>query len=187
MNVNKGKVLQIDIWNNEHIYPGILYRLINNNTHGCPIAQAVSCWLQTEVAWDRVQVRSYRIRGGQSGTGGFLRILWFPLQIIPPTAPHSSSSVIRVWYNKPNSEQHAKWNYSHTTPRPPPAKKKTIPSVLHSHHRENLRSYTIPSVAHWESVWYLISNKISGIKSEWSCCEMFSSLILICLLDDLES
>jgi hypothetical protein len=47
------------------------------------------------------QVRSCGICGGQSGTGaGFLRVLRFP--IIPPTSPHSSSSItILRWYNRP--------------------------------------------------------------------------------------
>jgi hypothetical protein len=42
----------------------------------------------------RAQVRSCGICGGQSGTGGrYFRVLRFPLPIlIPPTAPHSSSS-----------------------------------------------------------------------------------------------
>jgi hypothetical protein len=49
----------------------------------------------------------------QRGTGaGFLRVLRFPLQIlIPPTAPQSS--VIRGWYNKPNSGRRTKWTQSH--------------------------------------------------------------------------
>jgi hypothetical protein len=51
---------------------------------------AVSCRLQA-------QVRSCGICGGQSGTGaGFLRVLPFPLPIIPLSAPHSSSIIIMV-------------------------------------------------------------------------------------------
>jgi hypothetical protein len=51
---------------------------------------AVRHWLSTAVA----RVRSCGICGGQSGIGaGFLRVLWFPLTTIPPTAPHSSSSI----------------------------------------------------------------------------------------------
>jgi hypothetical protein len=69
--------------------------------HG--IAQAVSHWLPTAAAWVRAQLKSCAIRGGQSGAGAsFLRGLRFPLLIlIPPTAPHSSSSIIRGWYNRP--------------------------------------------------------------------------------------
>jgi hypothetical protein len=61
---------------------------------GRDIAQAVSHRLPTAVARVRAQVRSCRICGGQSGTGAdFLQVLQFPLSIlIPPTAPHSSSS-----------------------------------------------------------------------------------------------
>jgi hypothetical protein len=52
-----------------------------------------------------------------SGTGeGFLRLLWFPLTIIiPPTTPHSSS-IIRGWYNRPNSGRRTKWTQSYPTP-----------------------------------------------------------------------
>jgi hypothetical protein len=60
---------------------------------GHAIAQAVSRQLPTATAQVRAQVRSRGICGGQSGTAaGFLRTLRFPLLIIPPTAPHSSSS-----------------------------------------------------------------------------------------------
>jgi hypothetical protein len=54
-------------------------------------AQAASCWLPTAAAWVRFRFRSCGICGEQSGTGsGFLRVLWFPLLIIPLIAPHSS-------------------------------------------------------------------------------------------------
>jgi hypothetical protein len=60
---------------------------------GCAIAQAISCWLPTTADQVSAQVRSCGICGGQSGNGaGFLRVLWFPLPITPPNAPHSSSS-----------------------------------------------------------------------------------------------
>jgi hypothetical protein len=61
---------------------------------GRAIAQAVSSRLPTAAARVRAQVRKFEICDLQSGTGaGFLRLLRFPLPIvIPPTAPHSSSS-----------------------------------------------------------------------------------------------
>jgi hypothetical protein len=60
---------------------------------GSAVAQAVSRWLLTAPALVRAQVRSCGNCGGQSSTGaGFLRVLRFSLPIIPPTAPHSSSS-----------------------------------------------------------------------------------------------
>jgi hypothetical protein len=54
-----------------------------------PVAQAVSRWLPTAAAWVRVRA-AYGGCGGQSGTGtGFLRVLRFPLPIIPPVSPSS--------------------------------------------------------------------------------------------------
>jgi hypothetical protein len=49
----------------------------------------------------------------QSGSGvGFLRVLLFPLSsLIPLTVPHSSSSIIRGWYNRPNSGRRIKWTH----------------------------------------------------------------------------
>jgi hypothetical protein len=70
---------------------------------GRAIAQAVSRWLPTWAARVRARVRSREICGGQSGKGaGFSQVLRFPLPIfIPLTAPHSSSSIIWGWYNRP--------------------------------------------------------------------------------------
>jgi hypothetical protein len=56
---------------------------------GRAVAQAVSRWLPSAAA--RVRVRAAcGICGGQSGAGvGFLRVLRFPLPIIPPISPSS--------------------------------------------------------------------------------------------------
>jgi hypothetical protein len=70
---------------------------------GCAVAQAVSSRL-------RDQVRSCEICARQSCTGaGFLQVLWISMPIIPPTAPHSSSSIIRGWYNSLNSDWRTTW------------------------------------------------------------------------------
>jgi hypothetical protein len=54
------------------------------------VAQAVSRLLFTEMVRVRARVRLCGICGEQSVTGAcFLRVLRFPLQIIPPIAPHS--------------------------------------------------------------------------------------------------
>jgi hypothetical protein len=83
------------------------------------ITQEVSRPLPTAAARIRVQVRSIRICGGQSGTGAdFVRVLRFLLQIlILPAAPYSSSPIIRGWYNIPNSARLSKWIQPHLTPR----------------------------------------------------------------------
>jgi hypothetical protein len=58
-------------------------------TIGRAVAQAVSRWLPTAAAGVRVRA-ACGVYGGQSGIGaGFLRVLRFPLPIIPPISPLS--------------------------------------------------------------------------------------------------
>jgi hypothetical protein len=85
----------------------------------CVLAQEFSSRLPTAAVWVQTQVRSCGICGGQSVTGtDFLRVLRFPLPVlIPPTAPHSSSPIIRGWYNRPKSGRRTKWTQSHSIPR----------------------------------------------------------------------
>jgi hypothetical protein len=60
-----------------------------NGRQGRAVAQGVSRWLPTAAA--RIRVRAAcGVCGGQSGIGaGFLRVLRFPLPIIPPISPPS--------------------------------------------------------------------------------------------------
>jgi hypothetical protein len=60
---------------------------------------------------------------------GFLRVLRFPLPIlISPTAPHSSSSIVRSWYNRSVSGRRTKWTQSQ--PHPKKLKKKATSTLL---------------------------------------------------------
>jgi hypothetical protein len=62
---------------------------IRTATNGRAVAQAVSRWLPIAAA--QVCIRAAcGVCGGQSGIGaGFLRVLRFPLPIIPPISPSS--------------------------------------------------------------------------------------------------
>jgi hypothetical protein len=61
-------------------------------TVGRAIAEVVSSWLPTAAARVQSRVWSSGICGGQSGVGaGFLRVLRFPLPVIPPNSPSSQS------------------------------------------------------------------------------------------------
>jgi hypothetical protein len=90
---------------------GFIYLSLKLRWKGRAMAQAVSRRLPTVTARVRAQLMSSGICDGQSGTGaGFLRVLRFPLPIpIPPTAPHSSST-IRGWYNMPVSWTEERWS-----------------------------------------------------------------------------
>jgi hypothetical protein len=69
---------------------------------GRATAQAVSRQLPIAMARVRAPDKSCGICGGQSGNGtSFLSVLRFLSSIlIQPTAPHSSSSIIRGGYNR---------------------------------------------------------------------------------------
>jgi hypothetical protein len=85
-------------------YAGLTHNAVRNvHTQGGAITQAVSRWLLTEATRVRSRVRSFGICGGQSGAGaGFLQVFLCPLPIfILPIAPHSPSSIVWGWYNRP--------------------------------------------------------------------------------------
>jgi hypothetical protein len=86
----------------------------------CSKGRAIaSCQLPNPAAWVPFQVRSCGICVGRSGIWAlFLRVLRFPPPIlIQPTAPHTSLTIIRGWYNRPNSGRRNKWTQSHAIPR----------------------------------------------------------------------
>jgi hypothetical protein len=97
-----------------HLSYKSLSSLVTPTPFGRAIAQTVSRRLPTAVARVWSQVRLCGICGRQSSAGaGFLRVLRFPLPIlIPPTASHSSSYIIRCWYNRPVSGRRTKWTQS---------------------------------------------------------------------------
>jgi hypothetical protein len=96
------------------------------------IGHAVSHRLATRWPEFEPGVRSCGICGGQSDTGeGFLRVLRFSLPLMPPTAPHSSTSIIRGWYNTPSSARRTEWTQSH------PKRRKRKNTVLQNEYAEN--------------------------------------------------
>jgi hypothetical protein len=80
------------------------------------------------------KVRPGQVRSGHVGfvldkvvLGRFLRVLRFPLpNLIPSTAPHSSTSIIRGWYNMRISGRRSKWAQSH----PKKLKKNALPEKV---------------------------------------------------------
>jgi hypothetical protein len=77
--------------NNHHSvtnFKTLTHTIVSEVYKGRAVAQAVSRWLPTAA---RVRVRAAcGVCGGQSGTGaGFLRLLRFPLPIIPPISTSS--------------------------------------------------------------------------------------------------
>jgi hypothetical protein len=89
----------------------------------------------------------------------FLRVLQFPLPIlIPPTASHSSSFIIRCWYNKPNSGRCTTRTQAHFTPR-----NRKVKSLVHIEQIDKLikifpvsMEYKFHRRGHEQSSLYLI-------------------------------
>jgi hypothetical protein len=78
------------------------------------VAQAVSSWLPRAAAQVRVRA-TCGVCDGQSSVGaGFLRVLRFPLPIIPPI------SIIIItwgWHSRPISDRSAEWTQIDYTPQ----------------------------------------------------------------------
>jgi hypothetical protein len=73
--------------------------------------------------------RSGHVRFVVDKVAGFLRVFRFPLPIlIPPTAPHSSWSMIRCWYNRPVNGRRTNWSQSRSIGR---IKNKTVSIVAY--------------------------------------------------------
>jgi hypothetical protein len=98
---------------------------------------------------------SCEIWGGQSGArAGSLRVLRFPLPVIPLICPHlSSSSIIRGWYNRPKSGLRTKWTQSHPTPR-----NQTKPKIFLVRWATVSTSYPTQRVNYWPCLYarYLV-------------------------------
>jgi hypothetical protein len=96
----------------------------SNNTKCCAIAPEVSSRLPSAADRVRAHVTSCGICGGQNGTeAGFHLVLRVPMPIVPQTAPHSSLSILRDWYNRPNSGRNIVLGGLSLTPK----QNKTIP------------------------------------------------------------
>jgi hypothetical protein len=151
------------------------YTHFKQSQWGRAIAQVTSCWVPTAAVQFRARVRSCRICGGQYDTGaGFLRVLRFPLPIIPPIAPYSSSSNNRGWYNRPNSGRRAKWTQSR-----PPLKK--VISVKCKENSDHSFCTSLRITPFFETVF---PNLINYTKHNPSCqskshadCNVFSNLL----------
>jgi hypothetical protein len=118
--------------------------------------QAICRWLHIAAARVRDHIRSYEICGGQFGTGAWiLRVLRFHLPVIPPTASHSTSSIIQVWYDRPKNSSLTKWTQetkkvlmfieNYILPRP------TSPNFLRPSVAFNLRLW--PFVMYNHVIW----------------------------------
>jgi hypothetical protein len=110
-------------------------RTIYEGRSVCRPCHSSGAWLPTMAAQVRTHVNSCGNCDASSGIeAGYLRVFRFPLPIlIPPTAPHSSSSTIWDWYNRPHSSRRTKWTQSHPNPKKLKKKSQYVRStkVLH--------------------------------------------------------
>jgi hypothetical protein len=136
---------------------------------GHAIAQAISHRLPTTAGRVRAQVRSRGICDGQSGTeAGFLRVLRFPLPIIiQSTAPHSSPSTIRGWYNRPVSGRRTKRTQSHFTPSI--IKKRPLQGRL-SVFRAATRSLQQTATSSLVTLYHVTGEYLQQNSSSWGWC-----------------
>jgi hypothetical protein len=88
----------------------------------------------------RPRIRLFRICDAQSDIGaGFILVLRFPLPITPPTAPHSSSSIIQCGCNRPNNG----WYKSCLSLTPTQENYLSTFSVVHSLNKSSFSSFPV--------------------------------------------
>jgi hypothetical protein len=128
----------------------------------------------------------------------FLRVLRFFLPLIPPTAPHSTSSIIRRWYNRLNSDRRTKWTQSHSTSRNESSYSCSLPLPRYSRSRiccsvNVIKQLCWLSLAVWsvfvKMLWTGISRYFSSgtgvgsvdlyISSHWNSPALISMLIML--------
>jgi hypothetical protein len=107
-NKNDNSILKFFV----HIIGAVFWPRMNSVPtlqYGSTVAKVVSCRLPT------VAARVRGICGGQSKYWGRYS-LSAPVSLANHSTAPQSSSIIRGWYNRPNSGQHTKCTQSHPTP-----------------------------------------------------------------------
>jgi hypothetical protein len=105
--------------------------------------------------------------------------------LIPPTASRSPSTIIRGWYNRPNSGWRAKWTQSHCTPR---NLKKTYNKILIAFRFSYSSLHVSPiTVAAQSKAWTVFARSNTGIVGSNPtqgmdvCMRLFCVCVLLCV------
>jgi hypothetical protein len=158
------------MYENGHYYAyisgKILFMVSLHSAEGCAVSRAVNRRLLTAAGLVRARVRPHGIWGGQSGTGpDFLLILLFSLPIIPTSLHSSSMSIIRGYYNMPNSGWRTKWTRSHPTPR-----NYTQLNQLQTLYGMHLFIFVFTKPFHWSLLWarWIQSTPLHRIRRQFS-------------------